>query len=150
MCRLLYISPLKALNNDIHRNLRVPLEGINTQADEMELDLPEIRVAVRSGDTTQRERQAMIRKPPHILITTPESFYLILTSPKAREMFRTVQTVIVDEIHTLAGNKRGVHLSLSLERLQHLVEATGAAFGFVGNYSTRWIVSRVSWAGQVG
>ena len=120
--RLLYISPLKALNNDIHRNLQVPLEGIIAKAQEMNLDLPEIRVAVRSGDTPQRERQAMLRKPPHILITTPESCYLLLTSPRAREIFRTVRTVIVDEIHTLAGNKRGVHLSLSLERLQHLAD----------------------------
>ncbi|MGC9347295.1 MAG: DEAD/DEAH box helicase [Anaerolineae bacterium] len=119
--RLLYISPLKALNNDIRRNLRRPLAGIRRTAREMGLDYPPIRVAVRSGDTPQRERRAMVRQPPHILITTPESFYLLLTSPKAREMFRTVETVIVDEIHTLAGNKRGVHLALSLERLEHLV-----------------------------
>ncbi len=120
--RLVYISPLKALNNDIHRNLRVPLAGIRAKADELGLDFPPIQVAVRSGDTSQRERRAMVREPPHILITTPESFYLLLTSPKAREMFRTVRTIIVDEIHTLAGNKRGVHLSLSLERLQHLAD----------------------------
>ncbi|MGC9393403.1 MAG: DEAD/DEAH box helicase [Anaerolineae bacterium] len=120
--RLVYISPLKALNNDIHRNLRVPLAGIRVKADEMGIDLPHIRVAVRSGDTPQRDRRAMLREPPHILITTPESFYLLLSSPKAREMFRTVHTIIVDEIHTLAGNKRGVHLALSLERLQHLAE----------------------------
>jgi len=118
--RLVYISPLKALNNDIHRNLRLPLAGIRRKANDLGLEFPSIRVAVRSGDTPQRERQAMVRKPPHILITTPESFYLLLTSPRAREMFRNVRTVIVDEIHTLAGNKRGVHLSLSLERLQHL------------------------------
>lgn len=119
--RLVYISPLKALNNDIHRNLRAPLEGIRAQAEALGIDLPEIRVAVRSGDTPQRERQAMLRQSPHILITTPESLYLLLTSPKARELFRNVRTVIVDEIHTLVGNKRGVHLTLSLERLQHLV-----------------------------
>jgi ATP-dependent Lhr-like helicase len=118
--RLIYISPLKALNNDIHRNLRLPLAGIRRKAHELRLDFPPIRVAVRSGDTPQRERRAMLREPPHILITTPESFYLLLTSPKARDMFRTVRTVILDEIHTLAGNKRGVHLSLSLERLAHL------------------------------
>jgi ATP-dependent Lhr-like helicase len=118
--RLIYISPLKALNNDIHRNLRLPLAGIRRTAHELGLAFPPIRVAVRSGDTPQRERQAMLRQPPHILITTPESFYLLLTSPRARDMFRTVRTVIVDEIHTLAGNKRGVHLSLSLERLGHL------------------------------
>ncbi|MGC9467242.1 MAG: DEAD/DEAH box helicase [Anaerolineae bacterium] len=120
--RLVYISPLKALNNDIHRNLRVPLGGIRQKAHEQGGDLPSIRVAVRSGDTPQRERRAMVKTPPHILITTPESFYLLLTSPKAREMFRSVRTVIVDEIHTLAGNKRGVHLSLSLERLQDLAD----------------------------
>lgn len=120
--RLVYISPLKALNNDIQRNLRAPLAGIRVKADELGQTLPPLRVAVRSGDTPQRERQAMLRQPPHILITTPESLYLLLTSPKAREMFRTVRTVIVDEIHTLAGNKRGVHLSLSLERLEHLAE----------------------------
>lgn len=117
--RLVYISPLKALNNDIQRNLRAPLTGIRQRARQEHFDIPTIEVAVRSGDTPQRERQAMLRTPPQILITTPESFYLLLTSPKAREMFRTVRTVIVDEIHTLAGNKRGVHLSLCLERLQH-------------------------------
>jgi ATP-dependent Lhr-like helicase len=120
--RLIYISPLKALNNDIHRNLRVPLAGIRRKAANLGHALAPIQVAVRSGDTPQRERRAMVRQPPHILITTPESFYLLLTSPRAREMFRTVRTVIVDEIHTLAGNKRGVHLSLSLERLQHLAD----------------------------
>ncbi|MCB0091593.1 MAG: DEAD/DEAH box helicase, partial [Caldilineaceae bacterium] len=118
--RLLYISPLKALNNDIERNLRTPLAGIRQVARQMGKELPEVEVAVRSGDTPQRERQAMLRRPPHILITTPESLYLMLTSPKARELFQTVRTVIVDEIHTLVGSKRGVHLSLSLERLQKL------------------------------
>ncbi len=118
--RLVYISPLKALNNDVQRNLRTPLAGIKHQAHELGLDFPDISVLVRSGDTPQRERQAMVSRPPHILITTPESLYLMLTSPRARAIFRTVRTVIVDEIHTLAGNKRGVHLALSLERLQHL------------------------------
>ncbi len=118
--RIVYISPLKALNNDIHRNLGVPLAGVRAKARELGLEFPGIRTAVRSGDTPQRERRAMVNRPPHILITTPESFYLMLTSPKGRDIFRTVRTVIVDEIHTLAGNKRGVHLSLSLERLQHI------------------------------
>jgi ATP-dependent Lhr-like helicase len=117
---LIYISPLKALNNDIERNLRVPLAGVRKAARELGEELPDISVAVRSGDTPSRDRQAMLRKPPHILITTPESLYILLTSPNAREMFRTVQTVIVDEIHTLTGSKRGVHLALSLERLQQL------------------------------
>lgn len=120
---LLYISPLKALNNDIERNLRVPLAGIRKTALGLGIELPEISVGVRSGDTPSRERQAMLRKPPHILITTPESLYILLTSPKARELFRTVRTVIVDEIHTLTSSKRGVHLALSLERLQHLAAA---------------------------
>ena len=116
--RLVYISPLKALNNDIQRNLRIPLAGVRAAAAAAGLEWPEIRVAVRSGDTPQRERRALLTRPPHILITTPESLYLLLTSPRAREIFAPVRTVIVDEIHTLAGNKRGVHLSVSLERLQ--------------------------------
>ena len=118
--QLLYISPLKALNNDMGRNLYTPLQGIQAQAGEMGIELPALRHAVRTGDTPQSERQAMVRRPPHILITTPESLHLILTSSKARDMLRQVRTVIVDEIHTLCGNKRGVHLALSLERLAHL------------------------------
>ena len=118
--RLLYVSPLKALNNDIVRNLRAPMEGIRAAAARLGETLPSLRVAVRTGDTPTGARAAMLKTPPHILITTPESLYLMLTSPRAREMFRTVRTVIVDEIHTLVGNKRGVHLALSLERLEHL------------------------------
>ncbi|HEX2377467.1 MAG TPA: DEAD/DEAH box helicase, partial [Gaiellales bacterium] len=109
--RVLYVSPLKALNHDVERNLRAPLHGIETPRP--------VEVAVRSGDTPQRERAAMRRRPPDILITTPESLYLILTS-SAREMLAGVQTVIVDEIHALAAGKRGTHLALSLERLAHL------------------------------
>jgi ATP-dependent Lhr-like helicase len=116
---LIYISPLKALNNDIERNLAAPLLGIRRAAEQMGQELPDIKVAVRSGDTPSRERQAMLRKAPHILITTPESLYILLTSPRARDLFRTVRTVIVDEIHTLVGSKRGAHLALTLERLQH-------------------------------
>ncbi len=121
--RLLYISPLKALNNDIERNLRAPLEGIRAFAAREKIHLPPLRVAVRTGDTPASARARMLKQPPHILITTPESLYLMLTSPRARELFRTTRTVIVDEIHTLAGNKRGVHLALSLERLQRLAQA---------------------------
>ncbi len=117
---LLYVSPLKALNNDVERNLRVPLEGIREFAAQQKIHLPHIRVAVRTGDTPAKTRADMLKNPPHILITTPESLYLMLTSPRARELFRTTRTVIVDEIHTLAGNKRGVHLALTLERLQHI------------------------------
>ncbi len=119
--RLLYISPLKALNNDIERNLRGPLAGIRAEAGRLDQPLPPLRVAVRTGDTPSHVRAAMVKQPPHILITTPESLYLILTSPRGRDMLRTVRSVIVDEIHTLVGEKRGVHLTLSLERLEHLV-----------------------------
>ncbi len=118
--KVLYISPLKALNNDIERNLRAPLEGIRRYAAKTDVDLPEVAVAVRTGDTPPNERAAMVRRPPHILITTPESLYLVLTSPRARDILRTVRTVIVDEIHTLVPNKRGAHLVLSLERLEQL------------------------------
>ncbi|MBI4220299.1 MAG: DEAD/DEAH box helicase, partial [Chloroflexi bacterium] len=118
--RVLYISPLKALNYDIERNLRSPLSGIVETALAHGESPPEIRVAVRTGDTPARERAAMVRRPPDILITTPESLYLILTSPVANRMLRTVRTVIVDEIHAVCGTKRGVHLALSLERLERL------------------------------
>jgi ATP-dependent Lhr-like helicase len=117
---LLYISPLKALNNDIERNLRAPLAGIRAMGARLGQHLPSIRVALRTGDTPSSARAAMLRQPPHILITTPESLYLMLTSPRAREMFRGTRTVIVDEIHTLVGEKRGAHLGLTLERLSRL------------------------------
>jgi ATP-dependent Lhr-like helicase len=120
--RILYVSPLKALNNDIERNLEGPLAGIRRTASEAGLNLPAIRAGVRTGDTPQSRRAAMQRNPPDILITTPESLYLMLTSARSRRMFRTVQYVIVDEIHAVCGNKRGVHLSLSLERLQEVAE----------------------------
>src|SRR5579859_5204395 len=106
---LVYVSPLKALSYDIERNLRAPLDGIGA----------DLSVAVRTGDTPQRERQAMLRRPPDILITTPESLYLLLTS-QARELLRSVETVIVDEVHAVAGTKRGAHLALSLERLDRV------------------------------
>ena len=114
---VVYVSPLKALSNDIHRNLLVPLAEIRAQAAAMGLPFPEIRAAVRTGDTTSSERQAMLRRPPHILVTTPESLYLLLTSERGRAALALVRTVIVDEIHSLARDKRGSHLTLSLERL---------------------------------
>jgi ATP-dependent Lhr-like helicase len=117
--RVLYISPLKALNNDIHRNLQVPLEGVARTACDMGLSLPALEAAVRTGDTPAAERQRLIRKPPHVLITTPESLHLLLTS-RARETLRGVTHCIVDEIHALCTNKRGVFLALLLERLQAL------------------------------
>lgn len=120
--RVVYVSPLKALNNDIGRNLKAPLAGIHEVAKRREVRIPEIRAAVRTGDTPNADRQAMLRRPPDILITTPESLYLMLTSTKQRTLFRAVQYVIVDEIHALCNNKRGVHLSLSLERLQAVAD----------------------------
>jgi ATP-dependent Lhr-like helicase len=126
---VLYISPLKALSNDIRRNLEVPLEEIRKCAAEAGYEPPPIRVQVRTGDTTPSERQAMLRKPPHILVTTPESLYLLLTSAKSREMLRTVRTVIVDEIHALARDKRGSHLALSLERLEALCDSPPVRIG---------------------
>ena len=124
--RVLYISPLKALNNDIHRNLEIPLKGITLEARQQGLAMEPIRSAVRTGDTTAAERNRMLKHPPDILITTPESLYLMLTSEKSRKMFGTVRYVILDEIHAVCSNKRGVHLSLSLERLEHLIETAGA------------------------
>jgi len=118
--RLLYVSPLKALNNDIERNLREPLAGVRSAAAQLGEELPALRTAVRTGDTPNSARAAMARKPPHLLITTPESLYLMLTSSHAPRLFADVRTLIVDEIHSLAGNKRGVHLALSLERLEHV------------------------------
>ena len=118
--RVLYVSPLKALSTDIHRNLTEPRDGIRTLAEEAGLGAPTITAAVRTGDTTPSERAAMIRTPPHILITTPESLYLLLTAERSRQMLRTVRTVIVDEIHAVIGTRRGAHLSLSLERLQRV------------------------------
>lgn len=117
---ILYISPLKALSNDIHKNLELPLNGIRFGL--LEAGLPDvaIRAQTRTGDTSMAERAGMKRLPPHILVTTPESLYILLTSDSGREMLSTVTTVIVDEIHALAGNKRGAHLSLSLQRLDQL------------------------------
>ena len=118
--RVLYVSPLKALSADIHKNLAEPRRGIRRLAEAAGLPAPRITAAVRTGDTSQSERAAMLRTPPHILVTTPESLYLLLTSERSRAMLRTVRTVIVDEIHAVIGTRRGAHLALSLERLRHL------------------------------
>ncbi|RPI56334.1 MAG: DEAD/DEAH box helicase [Acidobacteria bacterium] len=123
--QVLYVSPLKALSNDIHKNLDVPLSGIASLAAERGLMLPEIRTAVRTGDTPASERQRMIKHPPHILVTTPESLFILLTADRSRQALRTVRTVIVDEIHAMADDKRGAHLALSLARLDDLVEKAG-------------------------
>jgi ATP-dependent helicase Lhr and Lhr-like helicase len=118
--KVVYVSPLKALSNDIHRNLEVPLAELRQAAINAGLEPPQIRAVVRTGDTPTSVRAAMLRHPPHILVTTPESLYLLLTSSKSREILRSVETVIVDEIHALARDKRGSHLSITLERLDHL------------------------------
>jgi ATP-dependent helicase Lhr and Lhr-like helicase len=117
---VLYISPLKALSNDIQKNLEVPLGEILQMASDRGLLMPEIRTAVRTGDTLMHERRAMLKRPPHILVTTPESLYILLTAEKSRAILRDVGTVIVDEIHAVADDKRGAHLVLSLERLEAL------------------------------
>ena len=117
---VLYISPLKALGNDIQKNLEIPLGEILQMASERGLLMPPIRTAVRTGDTLAHERRAMLKCPPHILVTTPESLYILLTAEKSRAILRDVETVIVDEIHAVADDKRGAHLALSLERLEAL------------------------------
>ncbi len=119
--QVVYVSPLKALSNDIQKNLEEPLREIQQLAFERGLLSMEVRTGVRTGDTLQRERAAMLRNPPHILVTTPESLYILLTSKKSREHLNRVETVIVDEIHAVADDKRGAHLALSLERLDALV-----------------------------
>lgn len=121
--QVLYVSPLKALSNDIQKNLEQPLAGIREELFHQTMKDVEIRAWVRSGDTPQGERARMRRQPPHILVTTPESLHILLTAASGREMLQTVRTVIVDEIHALAGNKRGAHLTLSLERLAALCQA---------------------------
>ena len=114
---ILYVSPLKALGNDIQRNLEQPLAAIQALLAEDLGEAPAITTAVRSGDTSASARQLMRKRPPHILVTTPESLYILLTSERGRETLRTVRTVIIDEIHAVVGNKRGAHLALSLARL---------------------------------
>ncbi len=127
-CRVLYVSPLKALAYDVERNLKAPLVGISLAAKRLGERPPDVHVALRTGDTSQAERRDLTRTPPDILITTPESLYLLLTS-KSREVLRSVEYVIVDEIHSLAGTKRGAHLALSLERLEHLASHPGQRIG---------------------
>ncbi len=126
---VLYISPLKALGNDIQKNLEIPLGEILALANERGLLMPEIRTAVRTGDTLQPERRAMLKRPPHILVTTPESLYILLTADKSRAILRDVETVIVDEIHAVADDKRGAHLALSLERLDALAHRSPVRIG---------------------
>jgi ATP-dependent Lhr-like helicase len=117
---VVYVSPLKALSNDIHKNLEAPLAGIREELAALDLPQLDIRTFVRTGDTPQHERAAMRRRPPHIVVTTPESLYILMGSQSGRQMLASTRTVIVDEIHAMAGSKRGVHLALTLERLESL------------------------------
>ncbi|NRA07935.1 MAG: DEAD/DEAH box helicase, partial [Myxococcales bacterium] len=127
--QVVYVSPLKALAADIHHNLEEPLAEIREVASELGYAAPELRVALRTGDTPASARAAMLRRPPHLLVTTPESLYLLLTAEKSRAMLRGVRTLIVDEIHALARDKRGSHLALSLERLDELCEQRPVRIG---------------------
>ena len=126
---VLYVSPLKALGNDIQKNLEIPLREILQLAEDRGMLMPEIRAAVRTGDTLMQERRAMLKRPPHILVTTPESLYILLTATKSREILTSVETVIVDEIHAVADDKRGSHLALSLERLEALTTRSPLRIG---------------------
>ncbi len=123
---VLYVSPLKALANDIRLNLEEPLEGADGVAREAGIKIAPIRAGLRTGDTPANERSAMLRRPPHILVTTPESLFILLTSARFRDKLKSVRHVIVDELHAIAGNKRGAHLMLTLERLERMVVGTGA------------------------
>src|SRR5580693_10074491 len=122
---VVYVSPLKALSNDVHKNLEVPLAEIAELAARRGIPFSPIRTAVRTGDTPASERQQMSKQRPHILVTTPESLYILLTAEKSRQMLKTTRTVIVDEIHAVADDKRGSHLALSLARLDALAAEHG-------------------------
>jgi len=139
--RVLYVSPLRALSNDVQKNLLVPLAGIRETLEALGLPDVEVRTAVRTGDTSQKERSRATGRPPHLYVTTPESFYILLTSESGRKMLSTVRTVIVDEIHALVGDKRGSHLSLSLERLDAL---TGRRVQRIGLSATQKPIEEVA------
>ena len=139
--QVVYVSPLKALSNDIQRNLEQPLAAIREELASLEQPDVDIRTLVRTGDTPAAAREAMRRRPPHIVVTTPESLYILLTSDGGRNMLRTTRTVIVDEIHAVAGSKRGSHLALSLERLEAL---TGAGLVRIGLSATQRPIDEVA------
>ncbi|MEZ4373298.1 MAG: DEAD/DEAH box helicase [Polyangiaceae bacterium] len=139
-CYVLYVSPLKALSNDVEKNLQIPLEGIREELKAQGLPDVSLRVSVRTGDTASSERARMLKKPPHVLVTTPESLYILLTSRGGRELLKGVRTLIVDEIHALVRDKRGSHLALSIERL----EALAPGFVRVGLSATQKPIERVA------
>jgi ATP-dependent Lhr-like helicase len=134
---VIYVSPLRALATDVHQNLRMPLDGIQAEASRLGLPAPDLSVAVRTGDTPTTERAAMRRSPPDLLVTTPESLYLLLTAASSRRMLEGTHTVIIDEVHTLARDKRGAHLALTLERLDSLVSARGGRLQRIGLSATQ-------------
>jgi ATP-dependent Lhr-like helicase len=140
--RVVYVSPLKALSNDIQKNLQEPIAGIGAALSARGLPVPEIRVLVRTGDTPAAERAAMIRRPPHVLVTTPESLYILLTSESGRRMVRTARTLILDEIHAVADDRRGAHLALSVERLQHLASPDLLRIGLSATVRPTDVVAR--------
>ena len=139
---VLYVSPLKALGNDVRTNLEIPLGEIQELAANCGILMPEIRTAVRTGDTLAHERRAMLARPPHILVTTPESLYILLTAEKSREILRNVKTIIVDEIHSVADDKRGAHLALSLERLEYLTDRRPVRIGLSATQKPIEVVAR--------
>ncbi|MCA9627754.1 MAG: DEAD/DEAH box helicase, partial [Myxococcales bacterium] len=139
-CYVLYVSPLKALSNDVEKNLQVPLDGIRAELKSRGLPDVALRVSVRTGDTATSERARMLKKPPHVLVTTPESLYILLTSKGGRELLKGVRTLIVDEIHALVRDKRGSHLALSVERL----EALAPGFVRIGLSATQKPIERVA------
>ena len=141
--QVVYVSPLKALATDISENLQRPLREIAECARKLGFEPPDLTVFVRSGDTPQSERAAAVKKPPTFVITTPESFYLLLTAEKSREMLRTAKTVIVDEIHAVARDKRGSHLALSLERLEHICDAPPTRIGLSATQRPLEVIARL-------
>ncbi|MGA8385336.1 MAG: DEAD/DEAH box helicase, partial [Candidatus Cybelea sp.] len=142
---VVYVSPLKALTNDVRENLEKPLAALTALARAQGLPMAPIRTAVRTGDTTAAQRQSMLRKPPHVLVTTPESLYILLTAEKSRALFASVATVIVDEIHAMAADKRGSHLALTLARLDYLVaQASGRKPQRIGLSATVRPLERVA------
>ena len=143
--QVVYVSPLKALSNDIRKNLQEPLAGIRALLRETEGHDIDVRAEVRTGDTTAAQRQALIKKPPHILVTTPESLYLLLTSESGRDMLRTVRTLIMDEIHAVVDDRRGAHLALSVERLAALTKSvSGGALQRIGLSATQKPIEEVA------
>ena len=143
---VIYVSPLKALSNDVQRNLQVPLEGIQEELKALGLPEVNIRTLVRTGDTPAAERTAMTKRPPHIVVTTPESLYILLTSEGGRRMLETARTLILDEIHAVVGDKRGSHLALSIERLEQLVRqhSNGASLTRIGLSATQSPIEEVA------